>query len=201
MTKVSIIIPAKNEEKMLKLTAPAIKSQTLKPEIIYVVETSKDDTLNICSRYGDKTIYLQSDPNTIDIKKVALLRNLGHKYSTGDIVIHADADILLTDKNQLKRLIDTFIKYDLKVATPVIQSAINDLHSKIREFYRKRFEPIATQFIIIKREIFDKVGGFPYTVWHDVAFSNKLKRFGYRIKIINEHVIHLRRYHKWFGII
>jgi glycosyltransferase involved in cell wall biosynthesis len=53
MAKVGVVIPARNEEKVIRKTLEHLWNQTVKPEFIVVVnDGSKDDTSNIAREFG-----------------------------------------------------------------------------------------------------------------------------------------------------
>jgi glycosyltransferase involved in cell wall biosynthesis len=89
--KVSIIIPAYNEEKYLQKTIDSLRSQKYEPlEIIVVVNGSSDRTFEIAEKYADKAINF---PEAIGPAKA---RNEGAKIANGDIFIFLDADSQLS---------------------------------------------------------------------------------------------------------
>ncbi|MEM5778769.1 MAG: glycosyltransferase family A protein [Candidatus Aenigmatarchaeota archaeon] len=85
---ISVIIPAKNEEKFIGNCLKCLKRQSLKPlEIIVVDGHSTDKTFSIAKKYADKVVK--------DNKKgVSDARNVGWKISKGDIIAYCDADCL-----------------------------------------------------------------------------------------------------------
>lgn len=112
--KLSIIIPAYNEEKTLLQILTEIKKVNLgeiKKEIIIIDDASKDNTKKIIENIKDK-----------DIKKIFHKANQGKgaairdgiKLSTGEIIIVQDAD-LEYDPQDYKKLIYPIIKKQAKV--------------------------------------------------------------------------------------
>ncbi len=90
MLKISAIIPAKNEEKMI---AGAIKSLLWCDEIIVVDNGSTDDTITIAKKMGAKVIECES--KEIDFSKP---RNMGAKEASGDWLLYVDADERATEE-------------------------------------------------------------------------------------------------------
>jgi cellulose synthase/poly-beta-1,6-N-acetylglucosamine synthase-like glycosyltransferase len=89
--KVSIIIPAYNEEKVIKQTIEAtLETKYPKKEIILVNDGSSDNTLSIALKYNDKIKVLHKENGG---KSTAL--NYGLLYATGDIVVIVDADTIV----------------------------------------------------------------------------------------------------------
>jgi 4,4'-diaponeurosporenoate glycosyltransferase len=95
--KVSVIIPARNEENNLPLLLGSLKAQTLTPhEIIVVDDMSSDNTYEIAESFGVKVIQNTELPENWTGKSWALWN--GVKESTGDILVFLDADVRLAPK-------------------------------------------------------------------------------------------------------
>jgi len=85
--KVSVIIPAYNEEKDIKKSVELIKSQKYQPlEVIVVVNNTKDRTFEIAKTCADKVLNF---PGKIG---VSAARNEGARIAQGDVFIFSDAD-------------------------------------------------------------------------------------------------------------
>ena len=104
-SKVSVIIPARNEEDNLPFLLESIKSQSIEPyEIIVVDDMSTDKTYEIAAGYGVKVIKNTELPDKWTGKSWALWN--GVKESSGDILVFLDADVRL-EPNTLKTLLVT----------------------------------------------------------------------------------------------
>lgn len=101
--KISIIIPAYNEEKVIAHTIEALL-ETIYPkkEIIFVDDGSNDNTLSIATRYNEKIKVLHKDNGG---KASAL--NYGLVYATGEIVVIVDADTII-GRHSLKEIVRGF---------------------------------------------------------------------------------------------
>lgn len=87
--KVSVVIPVKNNAKLLSKLLESLLNQTLKPhEIIVVDDGSTDGSPQIAKRYRVKVLFTGGDrgPN--------YARSLGVKSTSGDIVVFTDSDCL-----------------------------------------------------------------------------------------------------------
>ncbi len=89
--RISIIIPAYNEEKVIRTTIEALlASDYPDKEIIVVDDGSKDGTLDIAMQYNDKIKVVHKENGG---KASAL--NQGMLYATGEIVTIVDADTII----------------------------------------------------------------------------------------------------------
>ncbi|WP_332097204.1 glycosyltransferase family 2 protein [Paenibacillus odorifer] len=92
--KLSIIIPARNEEYNLRFLLDSLQLQTVTPyEIIVVDDFSEDRTKEIAESYGVKVIANSSLPEGWTGKSWAVWN--GYLQASGDIFAFLDADIRL----------------------------------------------------------------------------------------------------------
>jgi len=89
MKKVSVIVPAFDEEKFLSTTLESVRKQTYQNiELIVKDGLSGDSTVEIAGRYADKVIS-RKDVSAGDA------RNQGATYADGDVLVFVDSDTLL----------------------------------------------------------------------------------------------------------
>ena len=101
--KVSVVIPAYNEEKVIANTIEGIiETKYPNKEIIFVDDGSKDATLAIASRYKDQIRVLHKENGG---KATAL--NYGLVYAKGEIIVIVDADTIV-GRNALKEIVKGF---------------------------------------------------------------------------------------------
>jgi glycosyltransferase involved in cell wall biosynthesis len=86
--KVSVIIPAFNEEKHITAALSSLSTQTKEPDEIIVVDNNSTDKTAEMSRSFDPRIKVISEPN----KGTMWACERGRKESHGDIIIRMDAD-------------------------------------------------------------------------------------------------------------
>lgn len=107
--KISVIIPALNEEKFIAATIQSIQDQDFKDfEIIVVDNGSKDHTAIIAKKMGVKVVF---EP----IRGLPQARETGRLSAHGEILVYLDADMLIP-KNYLSRIYKTFLKNKRAVA-------------------------------------------------------------------------------------
>jgi len=101
--KVSVIIPARNEEMNLPYLLESLQRQTLLPyEVIVVNDHSVDRTKEIAEKFSTKVIDITSIPSGWLGKTWAVWN--GYLKSSGDILVFLDSDVRL-EEDGLERLI------------------------------------------------------------------------------------------------
>lgn len=87
--KISLIIPAYNEEKFIKKCLESIKNQTVSPdEIILINNNSTDKTLDIVKKFKVKIINEKQ-------QGISFARNRGLNEAKYEIIARCDADCIL----------------------------------------------------------------------------------------------------------
>ena len=200
----SIIIPTLNEENYLPLLLEAIKKQKLLLhessvyEVVVADAGSKDRTREIAKEFGCRLTKGGGNP--------ARGRNEGAKIARGDLLLFLDADIIVPE-DFLEKSLYEFKKRKLDIGSfclipqtdnALIKFAFNLLYNWLI-IILQNILPHAAMGILVKREVFDKVGGFNEEIKmaEDHFFArqaSKLSKFG----IINSTKIYitLRRYEK-----
>jgi glycosyltransferase involved in cell wall biosynthesis len=88
--RLSVVIPALNEERLLGQLLSDLQRQSRRPDEIIIVDAgSTDATVDIAKR--SKAVVLQGEP------PIARGRNLGGFSAKGDLIIFLDADIRLPE--------------------------------------------------------------------------------------------------------
>lgn len=101
MTKVSIIIPTKNDEKWIEKCLNSISDLEFKDyEVIIVDGHSEDRTLEIANKFGCRVIFEEKGT-------ISYARDLGVKHAKGDFIAFTDADCIVA-KNWLNELLRVF---------------------------------------------------------------------------------------------
>ena len=107
---VSVIIPARSEEKSLPILLASLRNQhfTLN-EIIVVVSQSEDRTREIAEREGVRTIQSEPLPKGWIGKPWACYQ--GAIVAKGEILVFMDADTFI-EKDGLKKMVETYLEKD-----------------------------------------------------------------------------------------
>ena len=193
----SIIIPTLNEEDYLPLLLESIKKQNFKAEgeedksssspslgessvyeVIVADAQSQDKTVEIAKSYGCKVV-----PGGLPPKA----RNEGAKKARGELFLFLDADVILPE-NSLEKFLKEFKEKNLDVASCLMKSQNKNLVSKI--YYNilynigilllEKIRPSAMNFMLIKRELHQNIGGFEETIkfGEDVDYLTRASKIG-----------------------
>lgn len=172
----SIIIPTLNEEKLLPILLKEIKKQNFDDyEIIVADADSEDKTVQIAKNFGCKVIKGGLPPKG---------RNEGAKIAQGDIFLFMDADNIYLPENFLEKLLAEFKKRNLGVAAFTICPNGNKIDKIIYGFYNNFVNftqiPLSTNSVLVKKEVFEKVGGFDeeIKIAEDQWFSFQAAKYG-----------------------
>jgi glycosyltransferase involved in cell wall biosynthesis len=94
--KVSVVIPANNEEKYIGKCLASVESQSVKPYEVIVV----------CDDCTDKTSEVANDAKVINIRhgSAASSRNVGAEAAKGDVLLFIDADSVMK-KNLISKVV------------------------------------------------------------------------------------------------
>ncbi len=99
--RVSVVIPARNEEAFLPRCLERIAHQTLRPfEVIVVESGSTDRTAQVAKDHGARVIRLE-EPG------IARARHAGFQAAVGEVIASTDADALVP-RDWLERLVSPF---------------------------------------------------------------------------------------------
>ncbi len=198
--KISIIIPAHNEENYIRKTLHSIKNQTYQNyETVVVANGCTDKTEDIVKkRTNDRTKFF-----SISEANVSKARNFGAKFSNGEILLFLDADTTL-EEDALKKIKDSFSeKYS--VATTKVQPDEKRLKFKFAMGFKNVYNSTGlyqgcSGALICRKEDFDQVGGYPELVVKEhrkliIDMKRKLKK---KYTCIDTNVTtSMRRFKKW----
>ncbi len=205
--KVSIIIPALNEEKHLPILLESIERQTFKDYEVIVAISPKttDATEEVAKRYNVKVV---------DGGIITVARNNGARNSAGEILYFVDADAEFPDENYLEDCINLFEEKELDISSTLLIpdkeskrniSAFTAIHiwNMLKRISGKLPKPFIESggSMLIKKNLFEKIGGFreelPNGVPEDLDLSLRAIKNGYRHKVIETKIMMSgRRYDK-----
>ena len=202
MPKLSVVIPALNEEAHLGGLLSDLAAQTRPADEIFVVDAgSRDATVSVAKRFPFVTLLEGCPP-------VAEGRNLGGFAASGEVVVFLDADGRL-EEGFLEGLLREFEGRGLDVACPryVPQDGSTPTIRALHEFFNALF--LVSQYalpsgaghcIVVRGEVFRESRGFdPGLKFDDIELVRRLSR-GRAFGMVGETVYVSDRRYKKYGV-
>ena len=171
--KISVIIPARNEARLIADTLRSLKNQSYKGdyEILVVDNGSADNTAAVARSCGIRVI------SAGEQKSVFYARQVGADATDSDIIVQADADTLYPE-HWLQRIADKMEAHPEAVAVSgrflyrekffwsFVELTVRDVLNKISAAFFGRPLLVSGATFAFRRRAFNKVGGYrniPYS--------------------------------------
>jgi rSAM/selenodomain-associated transferase 2 len=170
MIKYSVIIPTLNEEKYLPRVLEYLKNINEDIEIIIADGGSVDSTVKIAERFDVKVCRSE--------KGKGIQFNNGAGCATGTVLIFLHADTFLP-ANAFSLINDLLLGRKVDIATFKMkfdkESFLMDMYSWFTKF-DSIFTTFGDQAIVIRREFFNELNGFPnLTIFEDLELCRKAR--------------------------
>lgn len=172
--KLSIVIPALNEENYLPTLLTSLKACAPHELDIIVVEGKSDDRTKEVAEEIAKSMPapLTLRVFTCDVRNVSVQRNLGAEYAKNDLILFLDADTRIPSRETLEQLIAAYEASAAVVAscrfTPIEDDWRARLYYNALYFFQcamQRIEPYAAgSCIITHKSVFLRCEGFDHTI-------------------------------------
>jgi len=189
---VSIIIPARNEEKSLPVLLESLKDQDFTPdEIIVVIDRSEDRTKEIAESEG--VITIQSEPLPKGWVGKTWACHQGSQAAKGNILVFLDADTCI-EKDGLNKIVGTCLIRDGVVSIQPYHKT-ERLYEQLSAFFNiivmgamgtftivgNLLKPIGLfgPCVVMRKKYYLEIGGHIAVkgeVVEDLALGNKLKK-------------------------
>ena len=188
---ISVIIPARNEEKNLSLLLENLQTQSVVPfEIICVDDESSDSTAQIAQSRGVKVLSLHDKPQGW-IGKSWACQN-GANASTGELLLFLDADVRL-ERDGILRILQAYSDCKCTISVQPFHKT-EKLYEQFSMFFN--FIQIAANgtalpnplsvglygpVILISKSDYNKIGGHESVrknIVEDMALGARLKEVG-----------------------
>ena len=211
--KVSIILPARNEEKFIgKCLESFVRQDYPNYEVIAIDDSSDDKTWQIIeenAKMSDKVVPIKAKPKPHGWmgKNWACMEGLRH--ATGELLLFTDADTkyskkvlsfavshLLSANLDVLTVIPRLICLDsvTKVTLPMLSTFLHSRYSALNvNNPKKGIGYFFGSFFIIKREIYEKIGTHEkvkHEIVEDGALGKITKESGFSLKMVRgEHLL------------
>lgn len=206
--KVSILVPAHNEEKVIGRTVKSILLLNYpkdKMELIVINDNSSDNTKEILKQiqkeYRSYNFKIINTDNITGGRGKSNALNIGYKHSSGDFIAVYDADNT-PDKNALKYLMETIIEDEYLGAVIGKFRTRNKDRNMLTRFIN--IETLSFQWMcqagrwnllnlctipgtnfVVRKNIIQKLNGWdPKAIAEDTEISFRIYELGYKIKFV-----------------
>ncbi|MFQ5496871.1 MAG: glycosyltransferase [Nitrosopumilus sp.] len=211
--KVSIILPARNEEEFIGKCLDSLINQDYENyEIIVIDDSSDDDTQKIILEYAEKNpkiipVIANPKPDGWMGKNWACME--GYRKATGELLLFTDADTYHS-KNVTSLAVSHLISFNLDALSAIPKMLTFDFWTKITlpmisTFLHTRFSALNVNnpakktgyffgsFFILKKKTYEEIGmheGVKQEIIEDGALGKKVKESGFKMKMVRgEHLI------------
>ncbi len=186
---VSILIPAYKSEKTINQCLESVRNLSYKNKEVIVVNDFPDKTSDIVKSFGFKLI------NNKKRQGKAKSLNEAAKKAKGEIFFFLDADTII-EKDCLTKVVPWFSKRGIGVVAPKyvaknkdcfvprlvsLENSHNSTMFKMHMFFGSMIS-FRGCGVAIRRDFFNKVGGWSHTLIEDTDFAAKTLHSGYKIQ-------------------
>ena len=205
--RVSIILPARNEERYIRRCIDSLLKQDYPDfEIVLVNDESSDKTLEIMNEYQksypDIKVLSVNRPNDDWIGKNWACYQ-GYLKSNGNLLLFTDADSYHSE-NTMSLAVQNINLYDLDAITIMPRLLSYDFFTKVTlplltTFMHTKFSPLKVNneksklgyffgsYFIIKRDTYEKVGtheSVKHEIIEDGALGKKVKEGNFKLRMV-----------------
>ena len=211
--RVSVILPARNEENFIQKCLDSLTAQDYPNyEIITIDDSSDDSTGSIIAQYAkknSKVIHVSAGPKPEGWMGKNWACMEGYKKVTGELLLFTDADTKF-EKNVISLAVSHLESFSLDALTAIPKMVCLDFWTRITlpvlsTFLHTRFSAMRVNdptkntgyffgsFFIIRKKTYDTVGtheGVKHEIIEDGALGKKVKESGHKMKMVRaDHLI------------
>ena len=211
--RVSVILPARNEENFIQKCLDSLTAQDYPNyEIITIDDSSEDSTGSIIAQYAkknSKVIHVSAGPKPEGWMGKNWACMEGYKKVTGELLLFTDADTKF-EKNVISLAVSHLESFSLDALTAIPKMVCLDFWTRITlpvlsTFLHTRFSAMRVNdptkntgyffgsFFIIRKKTYDAVGtheGVKHEIIEDGALGKKVKESGHKMKMVRaDHLI------------
>lgn len=195
MTKLSLVIPALNEENFLPHLLTSLTKQTKQDfEVVVVDGSSKDRTVETARSFCSKLPKL----NVIVSEKAGLplQRNLGARATSGEWLVFIDADSVLLPyfieriewfiETQKPLIFTSWFRPDSDISGDALFTLIANSFVEGSIYFNRPIAP--GPLAVIRRDVFESVGGYneALTFGEDYDLTQRITERGIDLQILRE---------------
>lgn len=186
----SVVVPAHNEEKLIRNTLRAVDAAAqatgLPYEIIVVDDASTDRTAAVAASQGARIV-------GADVRHIGAARNAGARVARGEMLVFVDADTIIPATVLQAAIVQLQGGAIGGGASAVFDAATPRWAATtiaVTTWFMRHMRWAAGCFLFVRRDAFERVGGFDerYFASEEIHLSRALKRVG-RFVILREPVV------------
>jgi chlorobactene glucosyltransferase len=204
--KVSVILPARNEEKYIAKCLDSLLNQDYQNfEIIAINDSSTDRTIDIMCQYAMQStlVVVNSKPKPDGWAGKNWACYQGYLKATGDVFLFTDADTVHSPST-MSLAVANLVELDLDALTAIPKLLCKDIWSKmtlpvLSNFLHSRFSALRVNdpktktgyffgsFFIITRRTYEAIGTHKivrHELVEDGALGNRVKEGKFRMKMV-----------------
>jgi glycosyltransferase involved in cell wall biosynthesis len=192
-TRISVIIPTKNEEKLLEACLQEFTPELRREfdlEVIVSDGGSRDATIGIAAAYADK---IATHEDAVRRQTIAEGRNRGAALATGDLFVFLNADSSLAEPKSFLSRIRTRFALDPALEALAVKVKIAPAERRFSDMIFHTFFNSYVRLLnlfgigmgrgecqIVRREAFEALGGYngALAAGEDFEFYKRIKQFG-----------------------
>jgi len=210
--KVSVILPARNEENFIQKCLTSLLNQDYENyEIIAIDDSSEDLTGKIIEEYSkdSKLIFVKARPKPADWMGKNWACMEGFRKASGDLLLFTDSDTTHSS-NVISLAVSHLLSQNLDALTVSPKMLCLDIWTKITlpmisTFLHTRFSALRVNdpnkktgyffgsFFIIRKHVYESVGkheGVKHEIIEDGALGKKVKESGFKLRMVRgDHLI------------
>jgi len=213
--RAACLIPTYNGGTVWSASANAINSQSVTPELVYVIDSSsKDDTRKVAESYGFKIEVIQVS----DFNHGGTRNNAAKELSDFGVLIFMTQDAILNSSTELEKLLSYF--NDDSIAAVCGRQLPHDdanplaIHARLFNYPEKscvksasniptlgiKTSFMSNSFAAYRAKVFFELGGFPENtiLAEDMYLTAKMIKAGYKVAYCAEAAVkHSHNYTPW----
>lgn len=188
--RVSVVIPARNEERMLPLALESVRravaAADVSAEIIVANDASTDRTAEIAAEHGARVV-------DVELHNIGAVRNAGAAVASGQVLVFLDADTQLPAEvlaAALREIDAGAVGGGAGVAFDNITWLQRRLAALFTWYWQRWHGWAAGCFMFCRRADFEAMGGFDeqYFAAEERYFTEALRQRG-RVVVLREQVL------------
>lgn len=186
--RISVIIPALNEAETIDDSIVRLRGMEPKSDLEIIVVDGDANGGTIKAIRDSQVITTASEPGR------GVQMNKGAALARGDILLflHADTELPANGFDRIRKAMadDSYVggAFDLGIKTQRNIFRITERYVALRT--RLTRVPFGDQAIFLRREYFERIGGFrPIPIMEDVELMGRIRKRGDRIRILSEKVL------------